>query len=276
MFALDCGLLEIFTEKVLRARPTPVTRVASHRHDQVVVSLVIGENALETIAQVKEIGRLGHATLQDLWLDRGAGPAPFAVGARNSQEFGARSLGQILSFNDLCLLLVIVIVDEAGVVLVVLVRFQGGVIDPSAEVLWVEIAALGRGETVFRLRGRLFASVQLCGHLREALRHETLIDETFYLACVIGHVLPAHFVRRATDPVDCVLAVVAVHVGVDELGRGKIALLLLVPCKLHLVQASLVTASHTDLSIDTAGRFTEHGVLAGDEARVARDRKSVV
>lgn len=55
MLALDRDLLEIFTEKVLRTRAAPMPRIASDRHDQVAISLVIGEDALEAITQVEEV-----------------------------------------------------------------------------------------------------------------------------------------------------------------------------------------------------------------------------
>lgn len=150
---------------------------------------------------------------------------------------------------------------------------------PSTEVLGIEVGALGRNETVFCVIStarRLFPSVQLSSHLRKALRHETLIDKASDLPCVVGHVLSAHFVCWPADPIHSVLAVVAIHVGINHFRCGKVAPLLLMPCKLHFIETCLTSASHANLSVDAAGCLTEHIVFAGHEASVTRQVFSVV
>ena len=64
-FALNCCVPETLSEVVLGAVSSAMASVTDHRHDQLAILLVVGENAFEAIAQVVEVSILRHLRLKD-------------------------------------------------------------------------------------------------------------------------------------------------------------------------------------------------------------------
>ena len=150
---------------------------------------------------------------------------------------------------------------------------------PSTEVLGVKVGSLSRGETVFGVSSRAYgvlARVQVSCDLCEALWHEAFVDKATDLSRIVGHVLLAHLMGRATDPVHRVLAVVTVDFAVDVLGRRQLALLLSVAPLLQTFMARHVATGQADFSVNAAGSFAEHDALSGHEACVAWQVLSLV
>jgi len=67
-FALNCCVPETLSEVVLGAVSSAMASVTDHRHDQLAILLVVGENAFEAIAQVVEVFILRHLRLEDAGL----------------------------------------------------------------------------------------------------------------------------------------------------------------------------------------------------------------
>ena len=105
MLALDRGLLEIFAKEILRGISASVPRVAGNWHHERVIFLVVRENALETVAQIKEVLAVRHFALQDLGLQCRAQTLPASahpsLGLGCGQQLRVRTLGQILALENL-------------------------------------------------------------------------------------------------------------------------------------------------------------------------------
>ena len=66
---LNRGLSETLAEVVLRAVTSPMTTVAHHRHDHLLVFLVVGEHFLEALPKRVEITVAGGLSLENAGLD---------------------------------------------------------------------------------------------------------------------------------------------------------------------------------------------------------------
>lgn len=118
------------------------------------------------------------------------------------------------------LLFVVVLVNILGVVVIISLRFQLGLINPTTEIAWFEIGSLGGRESSLWLSivsHGVLSGVKFGSDLGITLVHQVFVHESSVVTGITWNVLLANHVGWSTDPVDRVLASITIDVGVDAL-----------------------------------------------------------
>jgi len=101
-FALNCCVPETLSEVVLGTVSSSVASVTDDGDNQLPVFLVVGENALETVAEVVEVVANGNLRLNDARLDAGGSQRARKLAAFDAEALPRVGLEEVVLRRSVC------------------------------------------------------------------------------------------------------------------------------------------------------------------------------